>query len=209
MEAAAFARQRLRQHQHAGARVVAAQRAVQGLHGNGQSMRPPQAFGDGVVHLRRRGAHLGGDRLGRRFERWEVVAAIVEQVACLLVGQQHAAPGGQGDAAGILARHAPGAIQRQHRVRGIRCNDGKLGHFRLRHRIGREQRIGECLAQRDLKLALRTAGQGGKVHAQRLAKLDQQRCSHRALIVLDQVQIAGRDAQAYRQRLLGQATFGA
>ena len=94
-----------------------------------------------------------------------MVAAVVEQVARLFVGQQHAAAGRQGDAAGVLARHAPGAIQRQHRACRVRRGGGQFGDFRLRHRIGGQQRIGECLAQRDLELPLAAAGQRGQIDA--------------------------------------------
>ena len=62
------------------------------------------------------------------------------------------------------------------------------------HGLGAEQRVGESLAQSDLELALLRAGQLAQVDAQRLGELDQQGGGDGALVVLDQVQIAGRNA---------------
>src|SRR5205807_8195477 len=70
-------------------------------------------------------------------------------------------------------------------------------------RIGTEQRIGEGLAKPHLELPLLGSRQGGKIDAQRLAQLDQQRGGHGALVVLDQVEIAGGDAKPAGQHLLG------
>ena len=49
--------------------------------------------------------------------------------------QQDPAPGGQGDPARVLARHPPGAVQGQHRPRGIGASTGQGRDFRLRHRL--------------------------------------------------------------------------
>ena len=103
-------------------RIVAAQRAVQLLHRHAQAMLSAQPLGDGVVHLGRASPPRScGERLGRLFQRGEMVGAVVEKVARLLVRQQDAPAGRQRDAAGILARDAPGAVQRQHRARGVRA----------------------------------------------------------------------------------------
>ena len=48
----------------------------------------------------------------------------------------------------------------------------------------------------------------GQIDPQGLGELDQQRGGDRALIVLDQVQVAGGDAEPGRQRLLRQAPLG-
>ena len=85
-----------------------------------QPVRAAQPLGQRVVHLVRRRGEFRGDRLGRRLQRREMVGALVEEVPRLLVRQQDAPAGGQRDAARILPRHAPGAIEREHRARGVR-----------------------------------------------------------------------------------------
>ena len=76
--------------------------------------------------------------------------------------------------------------------------------LRLRHRVGAEQRVGEHLAQPDLELPLLGAGERREIDPQRLGQLDQQAGGDGALVVLDQVQVARRDAEPGRQRLLRQ-----
>jgi hypothetical protein len=46
------------------------------------------------------------------------------------------------------------------------------------------------------------AGQGGEVHAEHLGQLEQHRRRDGALVVLDEVQVARRDAEAGGERLL-------
>ena len=205
MEAAALARQHFGQQQAAGRRIVAAQRPGQRADGDGQAVPAPQPLGNGVVHLGRPHGQLGAQRLGGVFQRREMVGVVVEDVARFLGRQQDAPPGRQRDAAGILARHPPGPVQRQHRARGRRAAADQGADFGLRHRLGAQQRVGEHLAQLRLQLALLGAGQGGQVDLQGLGELDQQAGGDAALVVLDQVQVAGRDAQPRRQRLLGEA----
>ena len=172
MEAAAFAWQGFRQGQAAGAGIVAAQRALQRLHRHRHAVHAAQPFGDGVVHLgrRRRRAVRSGDRFGGFLQRRKMVGAVVEEVARLLVRQHDAAAGRQRDAAGILARHAPGAIQRQDRAGGVRRAGGQSASISgLGYGVGRQQRVGEGFAQADLKLAFLRAGNVAQIDPQRLA----------------------------------------
>jgi len=152
-------------------------------------------------------AHLSTNPLGRLLQRREMIGAFVECVPRLLGGEQQAPPRGEGDAAGILARHPPGPIQRQYGARRVRALRRQRRDFLLVHRVVAEQPIGEHLPQPGLKLAFRGARQGGEIDAQHVGELDEQRGRHRPLVVLDQVQVAGRDPQAGRQGLLRQAAF--
>ena len=69
-----------------------------------------------------------------------------------------------------------------------------------------EQRVGEAPpAAPTSSCRSCAAGQCGEIDAERLAQLDQQRGRDGALVVLDQVQIAGGDAEPRGQRLLRQA----
>ena len=54
---------------------------------------PEVTLGDGVVAFRRRARQLGGNRFGRRFQVGKIVGVVVEDVAHLLVRQQHAPAG--------------------------------------------------------------------------------------------------------------------
>ena len=129
------------------------------------------------------------------------LAALVEGVPRLLVRQQDAPAGRERDAAGLLARYPPGAIEREHRARRGRAAGGE-GSETLGSTGWSEQRIGEHLPQPRLELPLLAAGEGGEVHLQSLGELDQQASGDRALLVLDQVEVAGGDAEARGEGLL-------
>ena len=139
-----------------------------------------------------------------------MVGAVVEEVPRLLVGQQDPAAGGQRDAAGILPRDAPGAIQRQHRARRVRalpaasCLSSASG-------TASAPSSGSANASRRPTSSCRSCvpDSVAQFDPQRLGQLDQQRGGHGALVVLDQVEIAGGNAKPGGQRLLRQAPFGA
>jgi hypothetical protein len=124
-----------------------------------------------------------------------MVGPVIEEVARLLVRQQDPPARRQGDAAGILARHPPGAVAGEHGAGGLRRGAGESGDFRRGHRLGAEQRIAQRLAQGDFQPPLRRSGQVAQIDAQGLGDPDQEAAADAALIVLDQVQIAGRDAK--------------
>ena len=207
LEPAALPRQGLAQREAPRPRVEAAHRPVQGAHLHAQAVAPAQALGDGMVHLRGRRRDLGADPLGRRFQDGEVVRAVLEEVPRLLVRQQHPAARGQGDARGVLPRDAQRAVQGEHAPRGGGGLDGQGPQLRLRHRPEAQHGVGQHLAQAALQLALRLARQGRQVHLQRVRQLEQQRGGDAALVVLDQVEVGGRDAQPGRQRLLRERLF--
>jgi hypothetical protein len=177
-------------------------------------MATAQALGDRVVHLGGCCAKLAAKRLGGFLEQGEMVGVFGEDVARLLLRQQQPAAGGQRDTARVLARHAPGAIQRQHRgTRAGRSSQG--GDLRLRHRFHTQVGVRQRLAQHHFRLAFRLARELRELHAQGRAELEQQARGDGALVVLDEVEVAGRDAQALGEGGLGelgvlaQATDGA
>ena len=155
MEATALARQQLRQRQAAGRRIVAAQRTRQRTDGDGDA----RAAGAGARRWHGsapdgRAASSALSASAAASSGGEMVGTVAEDIAHFLGGQQDAPPGRQRDAAGILARHPPGAVQRQHRPGGGRAAAGQGGDFGIRHRLGAEQRVGEHLAQLRLQLPL-------------------------------------------------------
>jgi hypothetical protein len=93
-EAPPLARQRLGQPELARRGVEAAIGLGHGDHLHAHAVAVAQALGDGVVHLGRRGLHVGLHRLGGGFQLGEVVGALVEEVARFLRGQQQAAAEG-------------------------------------------------------------------------------------------------------------------
>ena len=176
-----------------------------GLDPHRDAVSVAQPLGDGVIHLVRAGRpEFRGERLGGILEQGEVVAAVVEEVVRLLVRQQHAPAGRQRDSTRILARDPPSAIHRQHRAGGVRAGPRERRDLLGRYFLRAEQRVGERLAQTDLELLLLAPGQSGEIDAQRVRQLDQQRSRNRALIMLDEVQIARGDAEPRRERLLRQ-----
>ena len=72
-----------------------------------------------------------------------------------------------------------------------------------------EQGIARGLLEVGQQAALLAAGEGLEVDVEALGQLEQQRAVELALIVLDQVQVAGRDAQLARHGDLGQALAAA
>ena len=209
MEPPALARQSLGEGQTAGLRIKTAQHSIERLHGDSEAVGLAQPFGNGMVHLGRGGAAGGGDPVGGLFERREMVGAVVEEVARLFIGQQDAPPRREGDASGVLAGDPPGAIKREHRARRFRTRAGQSGNFGFGHRVDTQQRIGESLAQPDLEPAFLRARERGEIEVEYFGELDQQCAADRALIVLDQIQIARRDAKPVRQCLLRQVPLSA
>jgi hypothetical protein len=84
---------------------------------------------------------------------------------------------------------------------------------RCRSRIGHlfhaQQRVGKHFLQADFQLAFLGARQRGEIHPQHFGQLDQQAGGDVALVVLDQVQIAGTDTKPLSQGLLGKPLFRA
>ena len=70
------------------------------------------------------------------------------------------------------------------------------------HRFSAEERIGERLAQAGFEGAFRAAGEVVKFDAETLGELDEQRGSDSALIVFDQVEVAGGNAKLGGEGLL-------
>ena len=104
----------------------------------------------------------------------------------------------------VLARRAPGAIE---------IDDGAAGLGRVGDEPanlvgidlgGAETGIGEDLAQRGGEAPLGIVGQFLQIDAEGLAELQQQRHRHRPLVMLDEVEIAGADAEALGHLLLRQ-----
>ena len=98
------------------------------------------------------------------------------------------------------------AVQRQHgaRQRGhLRGNFPQLGQG---DGLGR---VCQRFAQGGDQARLVVFGELLHVHAQRLADFEQHGHGERALVLLDLVQVAGRDAQRVRQGCLRQAALGA
>ena len=130
----------------------------------------------GVVHLRRQRRPARPTAPRPRLPARENGCRGRRTVARLLVRQQHAPPGRQRDAAGILARHAPGAIQRQHRARGVRRWRRRASATSASGTASADS-SGSANASRSATSSWRSdaAGQRGEVDAERLAQLDQQR----------------------------------
>jgi hypothetical protein len=81
---------------------------------------------------------------------------------------------------------------------------GQRRHLGLRHLVEAQHGVGEHLAQPGLQRALARARQGREVDLQRVGQLDEEGGRDGALVVLDQVQVAGGDAEPGGERLLRQ-----
>jgi len=157
LERAGLAPHGLRQVQHAGLRVKPAQR-FERPDPDADPVGLFQPLGDSVAESGACGGPLGGDPFGQRLEQRKVVGVLLEEVARLLGGQDHATAAGQGDAARVLLRHPPGAVECQHRPRDGGRAAGQRLHVGLGDGVKAEQRVGEHLTQPGLQLALGAAG---------------------------------------------------
>ena len=71
-----------------------------------------------------------------------------------------------------------------------------------------QHRVCENLAQFDLEIALLVAGEGFEIDIENFGQLEQQIGGDAALVVLDQVQIAGGDPELLRKCLLAETLSG-
>ena len=193
----------------AAGRVVAAERAVERPDRDGQPVPLAQPLGEGVVHLGRRDRHLGGDRLGGLLQlgendwRARRTGRAPPRWAAGCAGPDGSAIPPASSRATRQARYSASTARA-----ALGLDPASCAQFRLRHRVRAEQRVGEHLAQLDLELPLLAAREHRELHPQRLRQLDEQRGGDGALVVLDEVQVAGRDAEPRRQRLLRKLPLG-
>ena len=192
-------------------RVVAAQRAGQGGDRHRQPVLLPQPLGDGVVHLGRRGDAISAaiaSAAASSSAKWLPRSSKKSRASSF--GSRTRRPGRQRDAAGVLARHAPGAIQRQHRARRIRRAAGQRRRPPPPAPASRPSSGSAKTSRRPLSSCLLarpdSAARSTRSVSPSLISSDG---GHRALVVLDQVQVAGGDAEPGGQRLLRQPLFRA
>jgi hypothetical protein len=96
--------------------------------------------------------------------------------------------------------------ERDHRA----CGGGtlrELAHVRRRDGVLLEQRVGEHFLQVVREPRVRVVRERGQVDVKNLRELDQQMRRQRTLIVLDEVEIAGRDLQPLRELRLRELLF--
>ena len=124
-----------------------------------------------------------------------MVGAFVEGVARFFVGEDDAAAGGQGDAGGVFAGDAPGAVEGEDGAGGVGVGGGGF-YFGVGDLLDAEEGVGEDFAQADFELAFLGAGEGGEIDAEHFGQLDQEAGGDVALIVLNEVEVAGGYSQA-------------
>ena len=154
---------------------------------------------------------------GRRLQLREMVGMGLEQVAHLVLRKAGALHQMQLLAVGhplrqrlqVVARAAEATVERHHRLPQSRGHRRQFAEILVLDVGAVEQRIGEHLAQPRHQPAFLVLGEGLQVDAELVTQLQQQRHRDRALVVLDQVQIAGGDAQLLRHLGLGQAVVAA
>ena len=225
VEVALPALQPVRQVEHVGGRIEQAQRAAfkhrhlrpRRDHAHAVLLLQPlqqQAFGAARLHAPLRGAVLGGGvQLGH------VVVVGEEIVAHLLVGHGRrrlaalaralVAPG-RGERIKAFERLAVAPVQADEGARHGGHAGGQLADLGQRHLLlprAARRLVGQHLVQTGDQARLLVVGKALHVHAQRGADLEQHRHRQRALVLLDLVQVAGRQAQRARQRHLREAAL--
>ncbi len=154
--------------------------------------------------------------LGRRLQLREVVVALLNEVGDLLRGRQgglDAAAGAVRDALGEglgVVEGAPvGAVEIDDRAAHLRGAPGDLADRALLHLVFAQERVAEYLDQFAREPGLLVLGEAVQVDVEVLRQLEEDGDGHRPLVVLDQVEIARRDAEAFRHLRLGQPALPA
>lgn len=163
-----------------------------------------------------RQAPFKGQALGRVVQLGDVVVPGEEEVAHLLVGHGRLRRRARAVVAQVLrqrlqplARLAPPLVQGEQRTRHGGHVGGQLADLGERHRIARAGggHIGHHVAQAGDQARLVVVGKALHVHAEHGVDLEQHGHGERALVLLDLVQVAGRQVERARQRHLGHAAL--
>jgi hypothetical protein len=187
--------------------VIAAQRAHHHL-----GRQKPQAYAMVAqpVGLSPGACHFVGQCLGARIKRREMVARAGDEPARLAhriaarIGARAFAQAGQ-----RLLFAGIGAVQAQHRLGHAGKAGGDVGHFERgqvdfgKNRVFQHRRQALCI------IVARVAGQFAHVQFVTACKPQQQIGGQRALVALDQRDIAGRNIQVVSHGRLSQAQFAA
>jgi len=153
-----------------------------------------------------------GEVLGGAVEVVDIVVDVVEVVADLLVGQQRArslfARGRQdGRVAGRLqplTESARRLVQPQEGAgEGRTVGGDALEVLQARRRVG-EKGVGRGFAQVGNETVDVVGGEGGEIHPEGLPQGNENARGHRALVVLDLVEVADRESEPLRKGRLGQ-----
>jgi hypothetical protein len=136
-----------------------------------------------------------------------VVGVALDQVAHLLRREPRAVhpahvPAVQhalGERLGRRARRAVGVVEVQHRARDVGLRARELAQRALAERVVVEEGVGEQLAQVALEPRLVAAAERAQVHLEALREPDEERRRERPPVVLEQVEVARRDAEAARR----------
>ena len=178
-----------------------------------------QALGQRLVRTAGLQAPVGSAPLRGVVQLGNVVLAREEEVAHFFIG--HGRVVGRGAlAAPVVAqggqafeRLAVPLVQRQQRARHGGHASGQLADFGERHSIARALpahtcgQVGQHLAQAGDEARFVVVGEPLHVHAEHGVDLEQHRHGERALVLLQLVQVAGRQVQRTRQRHLGHAAL--
>jgi hypothetical protein len=208
VEAAAFAGEHFGEHEAAGFGVVAAEGVGERAYGDGDAVAAAEAFGDGVVGFGGLDGEFGGEGFGGFFEAGEVVGVFVEEVSHFLGGEEDSAAGWEGDAAAFVPGDAEGAVEGEEGAGGGGGCAGEVGEFGVGHGVGGEEGVGEDFAELGFDLAFGGAGEGGEIDGEGFGDLDEEGGGDGALVVLDEVEVAGGDAEAEGEGLLGHGALG-
>ncbi len=106
----------------------------------------------------------------------------------------------------ILAAVAVGPIKAKERTADVGHGGHEFVQFRRRGTGAAEHGVGQGLFQIAFDAHLVARGKVPQINAKRLGKLEQQRHGQRPVVVLDHVQVAGRDAKNFSKLNLRQST---
>ena len=161
----------------------------------------------GIVGLGADNADLPTDAVRLLLQVLEVVVMGLNEVGNL-VGRRQGCQGQRvvailhqlaGKAAGVDLRLVVGVKQHQKGTPGIGAGGDQFLHIGIGQVDFLEQVVRQHFHQIGHQLAFVAFRQVGKLKLENLGQLQQHRCGHLAVVVLDQVQIAGADPQLFGQ----------
>jgi hypothetical protein len=181
------------------------------LHPHRHPVGPPQPGHQGIVELAGLEPAVAPEPLGALLELREVVHVALDEVRDLLGGQPGVEPGdaalgdARGQGVGRLPGAAEGVVERHHRPGHLGAGGGHLPDLGGGEVVGLEDGVAEDLQQVGHRAGVVLGREGLEVQLQDLGQADEERRRERAPVVLDEVQVAGADAQPVGELGLGHA----
>ena len=142
---------------------------------------------------------LGGNEIAHLIKRQRIAGTVHRIASGQLFGQERIGS----------AALQQGLIKPRHRIGGGRTGSGQIFQFGARERRVAKHRVGKYFVQLGLRARFFITGQAARINIEHFDQLQQYLRRNRALVALNQIEIAGRNAQRLSHHSLRHALFAA